>query len=88
MQIFGEKAEGEFLVDPEAFEKYDIKTVPAVIITEPDNCFDEHCPPPKFDVVYGDISLEDALKAVSIKGSEAGKKTANTLLKQYRDLNG
>ncbi len=87
LQLFGEQDQGELLVDPESFEKYNIQTVPAVVIMKPNNCFDEHCSTPKFDVIYGDISLEDALKAVNTKGSEEGKRIASRLLQQYRGSN-
>jgi len=74
----------ELFIDPEAFERFDIQTVPAVVVTEPDNCRTESCLLPSFDIVAGDTSVEDALKAILNKGSPSGKLRAQKLLQRYR----
>ncbi len=87
--IFGEKADVEILIDPEKFEKFKIDMVPAVMVVEPYNAqsnkADSHDnTTPSFDVVYGDTSLEEALKRIAKSGSEVNQKAANHYLKQYR----
>ncbi len=77
----------DFLIHPEDFEKFNIQTVPAVVIANPDNCFEERCPAPEFDVVYGDTSIEDALKRIASHG-EHNQKVAQELLKAYRQQHG
>jgi conjugal transfer pilus assembly protein TrbC len=84
MALFGKEKNGELLIDPNAFEQYHIKSVPAVVISQPDNCFDEHCPAPQFDIAYGDTALAEALELIVVKGSTAGKQTAKTLLQRVR----
>ena len=81
-RLFSETDPAEFLVDPNAFEQYQVKTVPAVVIAQPDHCLAENCPAPLFDVVYGDTDVEAALSQIKAKGSEAGKKTAAALLQR------
>lgn len=49
---------GGFTIDPFAFEKYQIKTVPAVVLDADD----------RFDVVFGNIGLIEALKIIQNEG--------------------
>ena len=82
LRIFKEP-KADFLVHPEAFEKFNIDKVPAVVIANPDNCLEDDCPAPAFDVVYGDTSLEDALNKIASSG-EYHQKTASDFLSLYR----
>ena len=82
LRIFKEP-KADFLVHPEAFEKFNIDKVPAVVIANPDNCLEDDCPVPAFDVVYGDTSLEDALNKIASDG-EHNQAIAKELLKAYR----
>lgn len=63
-----------FNIDPEKFQKYNIKQVPAVVITTGEND----------DIIYGDTSLEAALEYISHHGSESGKTIADNYLKLSR----
>ena len=83
LRIFKEP-KADFLVHPEAFEKFNIDKVPAVVIANPDNCLEDDCPTPAFDVVYGDTSLEDALNKIVSQG-EYNQDIAKKLLKAYRN---
>ena len=83
LRIFKEP-KADFLVHPEAFEKFNIDKVPAVVIANPDNCLEDDCPVPAFDVVYGDTSLEDALNKIASSG-EHTQAIAKELLKAYRN---
>ena len=83
LRIFKEP-KADFLIHPEAFEKFGIEKVPAVVIAKPDNCLADDCPVPDFDVVYGDTSLEDALTKIASQG-EYSQDVAKQLLKVYRN---
>ena len=82
LRIFKEP-KADFLIHPEAFEKFGIEKVPAVVIAKPDDCLADDCPAPDFDVVYGDTSLEDALNKIASDG-EHHQKTASDFLSLYR----
>jgi conjugal transfer pilus assembly protein TrbC len=60
--------EGGVSIDPALFKKYDIKEVPAVVveIVNPGNSSNS-----KFDVVYGNTSLTEAMQVISEKGDTA-----------------
>lgn len=64
---------GGLSIDPEAFSRYDIRAVPALVV-RCDNTF---------DVVYGDISLKGLLEKVS-EGGDC-RQTAKTLLARETD---
>ena len=88
--IFGEKANVEISIDPEKFQKFHIDVVPAVVITESEKTGLEKESTndnavPQFDVIYGDASLEEALKRLEKSGSPESQKAANHYLKKYRD---
>jgi conjugal transfer pilus assembly protein TrbC len=69
---------GGLLLDPTLFQKFDIKQVPAVVILQPSACSNEQSCLPRFDVIYGDVTLEYALQ----KLREQGEFSANNLLKR------
>lgn len=58
-EILGDKS-AVLKIDPEAFQRFHIKTVPAVVITGA--CETASCDETAYDVIYGDIPLEDALE--------------------------
>ncbi len=64
---------GGIAIDPVAFETYGISQVPAVVATTKiirclPNANNET---PAFDVVYGNVNLREALKAIAEKGESA-----------------
>jgi len=67
--IFKDRVEG-MIVDPTAFERYAIKTVPAVLVTDQNlvPCNETNCPISRFDVIYGDIGLKYALEKIKNDG--------------------
>lgn len=90
LELFGEKANIELLIDPEKFQKFKIDVVPAVVIAAPEkvaptteDTTDNAAPP--FDVVYGDTSLEAALNRIAKAGVPANQKAARHYLKKYRE---
>lgn len=58
-RLFAKDNLGGFIIDPFAFQKYQIQTVPAVV-AEVDG---------EYDVVFGDIGLFEALKIIKAKGT-------------------
>jgi conjugal transfer pilus assembly protein TrbC len=79
-EIFGSQDVGGFSIDPEKFTLYDIQKVPAVVVSFTPSCGTDSCPPPEYDVVYGNIGLEEALELIAAKGSTDGQKYAKELL--------
>ncbi len=67
MQKFVEENnnEGGINIDPELFDKYDIKKVPAVVVRK----YDSSDSP--FDMVYGTSTIKEALKIIGEEGVEA-----------------
>ncbi|MBA2650227.1 MAG: type-F conjugative transfer system pilin assembly protein TrbC [Legionella sp.] len=60
-------------IDPLWFTQFQIKSVPALVVTEPlKNCASSHdCETPPFDVVYGNARLKKALELIASKGDAA-----------------
>lgn len=88
--LFGEKANIEISIDPEKFQKFNIDVVPAVVIVARDKVAIEKegvdgSSVSHFDLVYGDTTLEEALKCIAKSGSPANQKSAMHYLKKYRD---
>ncbi|MBP6103526.1 MAG: type-F conjugative transfer system pilin assembly protein TrbC [Gammaproteobacteria bacterium] len=77
-ELFGNDTLPELLVDPEAFERFGIQVVPAVVaVSDTESSTNHHTASekqPHFEVVYGDTSLLDALRLMQSRGSEAIKK--------------
>ncbi len=73
-------------IDPIWFEQFNIKTVPALVVTKHINqCpANEDCAPNQFDVVYGNISINNALHLIAKNGVSANI-VAKTLLENYDD---
>lgn len=66
-----DEQKGGVMIDPLWFRKFNIESVPAIVVNEDD----------KFDVVYGQASIKGALKIVAQKGDTA--KTAEKFLKEH-----
>lgn len=64
---------GGFEINPLWFRAFDIKAVPAVVaIQGGQNCYgNAPCPSRTFDVIYGNITLHDALKEIAKHGQAA-----------------
>lgn len=89
MALFGADANIELSIDPEKFQKFNIKAVPAVVIAAPETAASEKesandGSAPRFDVIYGDTSLEEALERIAKSGSPESQKSAKLYLKKYR----
>lgn len=82
-ELFKDDKTAEWLIDPESFERYGIKAVPAVVITQSTDGMVETAEL-DFDVSYGDTSLKDALALIAVKGSAYGQKSAQTLLQRIK----
>jgi conjugal transfer pilus assembly protein TrbC len=61
---------GGLLLDPTLFQKFDIKQVPAVVVSQSNTCTDEKNCLPRFDVIYGDVTLDYALQQLHDKRGE------------------
>lgn len=83
MDLFGDKEVGGFSVDPEVFKQYQVRAVPAVVIIPKNICKQEPCKS-EFDIVYGDIPLEESLERFIKNGSPIVKEAAQDFLKLYR----
>lgn len=89
-ELFGSDGMPELLVDPEAFERFAIENVPAVVAVSQltGSSPNDHVEPavePPFEVVYGDTSLEDALTLMMSHGSVAIQKVVWPFLEMLRD---
>lgn len=55
---------GGVMIDPRLFSRYNIKAVPALVVT---------CENNKFDIIYGSARIENALEYISRRGECANK---------------
>lgn len=85
-ELFGKDETSGFSVDPERFKEMAIDKVPAVgvVLSNNEPCEGENCPKPMFEVVYGDIPLEDALLAIMKRNSRSIADAAKVFLERYR----
>ncbi|WP_299006913.1 type-F conjugative transfer system pilin assembly protein TrbC [uncultured Shewanella sp.] len=61
--------ESGFAINPLWFKQFNIKQVPSFVAVKPGKCLDHKaCNSTDFDVVAGNISLQDALRILSDKG--------------------
>lgn len=77
------EAIGGFLIDPNWFEMYGIKEVPALVITEQNEACHKGLPECKvapFDIIKGNITIKGALEKIAQKGEF--KDVAKRLLQQ------
>lgn len=82
--LWGAKARN-VIIDPNAFERFAIKSVPAVLITNQalQPCTKEACPIPAHDVIYGDVGLGYSLNKIKEQG-EMNNLTQNYLKRLNR----
>jgi conjugal transfer pilus assembly protein TrbC len=65
----GQSPLGGVSINPIWFKQFDIKHVPAFVVMKPNTCTDKPpCDPDNYDVVYGNVSLFDALDTVAREG--------------------
>jgi len=86
--LFGEKEIGGVMIDPERFQKFKIDKVPAVVLLEKAvlPCDKEPCLEPNYDIVYGDMTLIEALEQIARKGTIEIQKIAKKFLQKCRAL--
>ncbi|WP_440998345.1 type-F conjugative transfer system pilin assembly protein TrbC [Cysteiniphilum litorale] len=91
---------GGFAIDPLRFKQFKIAQVPAFVIShnmpacvpassakaQQNNPFEYDCPLPVYDVLYGNISVYDALSILYKKSGEAFKSSLSILLDKARKL--
>lgn len=76
--VRGESHLPGMLIDPTAFERYQITAVPAVVLEDSAG---------ESDILYGNIALDSALETFSQKGSTQGiRDRASALLAEERGL--
>lgn len=63
---------GGLTIDPKWFKEFGITQVPAVVaVSDAAPCYQDNCPTPAFDVVYGNIPIPEALKKIVSQGNAA-----------------
>jgi type-F conjugative transfer system pilin assembly protein TrbC len=69
-EVLGEQYTNGVLIDPTLFQRFEIKSVPAVVVSEKaaPPCTQEHCQIPAHDILYGDVGLSYALKKMRDDG--------------------
>jgi conjugal transfer pilus assembly protein TrbC len=72
---------GGLQVDPTLFQRFHIKTVPAVVVLDESCLADAHCQ--TFDVVYGNVTLSYALEEMA-KQQDAISTHAQAALKKLK----
>ena len=75
---------GGIQIDPTLFKTFNIKQVPAVVVTNSGNCLPNQSCPNKYDVVYGDVHLDYALEKVSRQNDDLSS-IAQTALETLRE---
>jgi len=86
MQIFGNAEVSGFEIHPEAFRNFNIKSVPAVVLIKKEfpQKENEEERLPEFDVLYGNVGLEQALEIFERDGDLTNRAQAKQLLQQVR----
>lgn len=86
IELFGQNESSGFSVDPERFEQLAIDKVPAVAIVLPEAVLHEgeQDPKPLFEVVYGDVPLDEALSVIIKSGKGRIFEAAKLFLERYR----
>jgi conjugal transfer pilus assembly protein TrbC len=56
---------GGVQLDPALFQKFQINRVPAVVVTTSSNCLPNQSCREEYDVIYGDVHLDYALKKIA-----------------------
>lgn len=66
--------QGGYAIDPNWFKRYHITQVPAFVVTNQQMpCLGDSCPVEKHDILYGNISLTQALEIIAKKGELSAK---------------
>ena len=66
----GQSPLGGVSINPIWFKQFGIKQVPTFVVMKPNTCTDKPpCDPKNYDVVYGNVSLFDALNTVAREGT-------------------
>ncbi|PSV86911.1 type-F conjugative transfer system pilin assembly protein TrbC, partial [Photobacterium iliopiscarium] len=66
----GQSPLGGVSINPIWFKQFGIKQVPAFVVMKPNTCTDKPpCDPKNYDVIYGNVSLFDALDTVAREGT-------------------
>ena len=66
----GQSPLGGVSINPIWFKQFGIKQVPTFVVMKPNTCTDKPpCDPKNYDVVYGNVSLFDALDTVAREGT-------------------
>ncbi|MCF6768395.1 type-F conjugative transfer system pilin assembly protein TrbC [Thiotrichales bacterium 19S11-10] len=78
----GDRISGGIMIDPNWFKVYQIKKVPAFMVTnEIKPCKSKfECKPSDYDILYGNISINDALRIFKKKGSDQFQPTIDHLI--------
>ncbi len=61
--------QGSFEIDPVWFRTFGISEAPALVVVDPNNACTTPTCTPSFDVVYGNISIQNALELIRNKGT-------------------
>ncbi len=73
--------QGGLQIDPTQFQRFHIDKVPAVVVVKDPNCNpDEHCKD-EYDVIYGDVHLNYALRKIAQRKDSLAEIAENALLK-------
>lgn len=70
---------GGMQIDPILFERFQIKKVPAVVVTQSVNCLANQSCLENYDVFYGDVGLEYALKRIAQQKDDLSPIAENAL---------
>lgn len=80
-----EKPTGGIVIEPNWFKHFGITQVPAFVMTdELMPCITKNCKVAEYDVLYGNISLYEALRVFAQKGSPAFQVKAHGLLERLK----
>ena len=78
--LLGEDQHGGVMVDPTLFKKFNITRVPGFVVVNHGNLSQPLCP--KYDVVYGDVSLVYVLRKIVSAGEE--RDVAQRMLNNFK----
>lgn len=66
-------------LDPTLFKKFNIDKVPALVVRENNTCLATQSCIDKYDVIYGDVSMEYALNKIILKNDDLSNIAQNAL---------
>ena len=77
---------GGMQIDPTLFNRFQIEKVPAVVVTQSESCLPNQSCIDNYDVFYGDVGLEYALKRIAREKDELSvvAEEASQKLKEVR----